>query len=189
MGNEYCVNCVLYFQVIVRPDSSWTWLIACVTSVREDRISRIAGRRSVYRALLATPHTTPGLLTGSIVSVSLTVYYESCAVSYTTYNTGSIDGIDCICKFNCLIWTLHVVSICIEKYHWYRNLTSKHITVFVPIEARRASAGITPSETVLISRENNCDRNTTYPLYITSFHCYMTYWSKSVQNATYLIVK
>ena len=43
-------------------------------------------------------------------------------------------------------------------------------TVFVPIEARRASAGISPSETVLISRENNyCGRNTTYPLYITSF--------------------
>ena len=49
-------------------------------------------------------------------------------------------------------------------------------TVFVLIEARRSSAGISPSETVLISRENNyCD--TTYPLYITSFHCYMTYWT------------
>ena len=49
-------------------------------------------------------------------------------------------------------------------------------TVFVPIEARRASAGISPSETVLISRENYyCDINTTYPLYITSFHCYVTY--------------
>ena len=49
-------------------------------------------------------------------------------------------------------------------------------TVFILIEARRASAGISPSETVLISGENNYrDRNTTYPLYITSFHCYMTY--------------
>ena len=48
--------------------------------------------------------------------------------------------------------------------------------VFILIEARCASAGISPSETVLISGENNyCDRNTTYPLYITSFHCYMTY--------------
>ena len=34
-------------------------------------------------------------------------------------------------------------------------------------------AGISPSETVLISGENNyCDINTTYPLYITSVHCY-----------------
>ena len=49
-------------------------------------------------------------------------------------------------------------------------------TVFIPIEARRASAGISPSETVLISREiNYCDRNTTYPLYITGFHCHRTY--------------
>ena len=44
------------------------------------------------------------------------------------------------------------------------------LTVFILIEARRASAGISPSETVLISGENNyCDRNTTYPIYITSF--------------------
>ena len=58
------------------------------------------------------------------------------------------------------------------------------------IEAWRASAGISPSEMVLISGENNyCDRNTTDPLYITSFICYMTYCSKSVQNATYLIAK
>ena len=64
------------------------------------------------------------------------------------------------------------------------------ITVFILIEARRASAGISPSEMVLISGENNyCDRNTTYPLYFTSCHCYMTYWSKSVQNATYCKVK
>ena len=36
-------------------------------------------------------------------------------------------------------------------------------TVFVPIEAWHASAGIWPSEMVLISGENNyCDRNTTY---------------------------
>ena len=63
-------------------------------------------------------------------------------------------------------------------------------TMFILIEAQRASAGISPSETVLISRENNyCDRNITYPLHITSFHCCMTYWSKSVQNATYLIVE
>ena len=49
-------------------------------------------------------------------------------------------------------------------------------TVFIVIEAQRASAGISPSETVLISRENNyCDRNTTLPLYITSCHCCMTY--------------
>ena len=42
--------------------------------------------------------------------------------------------------------------------------------MFILIEAWRASAGISPSEMVLISRENNyCDRNTTYPLYITSF--------------------
>ena len=48
--------------------------------------------------------------------------------------------------------------------------------VFILIEARRASSGISPSEMVLISGENNfCDGNTTYPLYITSFHCYMTY--------------
>ena len=52
----------------------------------------------------------------------------------------------------------------------------KQTTVFILIEARRASAGISPSETVLIYGENNyCDRNTTYPLYITSFHCCMTY--------------
>ena len=57
-----------------------------------------------------------------------------------------------------------------------QNLFIETITVFILIEARRASAGISPSETVLISGENNyCDRNTTYPLYITSFHCYMTY--------------
>ena len=49
-------------------------------------------------------------------------------------------------------------------------------TMFILIEARRASAGISPSETMLICGENNyCDRNTTYPLYITSYHCYMTY--------------
>ena len=49
-------------------------------------------------------------------------------------------------------------------------------TMFILIEAWRASAGIYPSETVLISGENNyCDRNITYPSYITGFHCYMTY--------------
>ena len=51
-----------------------------------------------------------------------------------------------------------------------------YYTVFILIVARRASAGISTSEMVLISGENNyCDRNTTYPLYITSFQCYMTY--------------
>ena len=49
-------------------------------------------------------------------------------------------------------------------------------TVLILMEARRASVGISPSETVLISKESNyCYRNTTYPLYITRFHCYMTY--------------
>ena len=39
-------------------------------------------------------------------------------------------------------------------------------TVFILIKAWRASAGISPSETVLIFGLNNyCDRNTTYPLY------------------------
>ena len=55
----------------------------------------------------------------------------------------------------------------------YQILHEAHIPCL--IEARRASAGILP-ETVLISGENNyCDRNTTYPLYIASFHCYMTF--------------
>ena len=34
----------------------------------------------------------------------------------------------------------------------------------------RASARIS-----LFGENNYCDRNTTYPLYITSFHCYRTY--------------
>ena len=66
-----------------------------------------------------------------------------------------------------------------ENYsYWYIVLSGPQLiyTVFILIEARCASAGISPSEMVLISGENNyCDRNTTYPLYITSFHCYMTY--------------
>ena len=42
--------------------------------------------------------------------------------------------------------------------------------VFVPIEARLASAGITPSETVLICRENNyCDRNPLTPYILQVF--------------------
>ena len=64
-----------------------------------------------------------------------------------------------------------IVWICMNLCILTVTLTQH--TVFVPIEARHASTGISPSETVLISRENNyCDRNTTYPLYITSFHCY-----------------
>ena len=62
--------------------------------------------------------------------------------------------------------------------YWYIVLSGPQLiyTVFILIEARCASAGISPSEMVLISGENNyCDRNTTYPLYIRSFHCYMTY--------------
>ena len=52
--------------------------------------------------------------------------------------------------------------------------------MFILMEAWRASAGISPSETVLISGENNyCDRNTTLPLI----------YYKSVQNAKYLILK
>ena len=57
-----------------------------------------------------------------------------------------------------------------------KHLKFNEYTIFILIEARRASAGISPSDTVLISGENNyCDRNTTYPLYITRFHGYMTY--------------
>ena len=63
------------------------------------------------------------------------------------------------------------LSVCQNGSKWLINITNinlffpgnKSSTVFVPIEARRTSARISPSETVLISGENNdCDRNTTY---------------------------
>ena len=46
--------------------------------------------------------------------------------------------------------------------------------VYPIIEAWHAIAGISPSETVLISGENNYMYNC-YPVYIKSFHCYMIY--------------
>ena len=85
-----------------------------------------------------------------------------------------------------LCWHVKLV-VSIDVFSWINININAPYTMFVPIEARRASAGISPSETVLISRENNymyCDRNTTYPLYITSFHCYMTYWSKYNSECT-----
>ena len=82
--------------------------------------------------------------------------------------------------FQCL--TLHVhsfvqvnikVFVCRCKSNNFDTARPKPLckmcTVFILIEARRASAGILLSETVLISGENNymyCDRDTTLPLYI-----------------------
>ena len=74
--------------------------------------------------------------------------------------------------------TFHLTSCSNSLYCVYPNRSTG-----VP------SAGISPSETeCLLSAENNyCDRNTTYPLYITSSHCwYDLLKQKTVQNTTYL---
>ena len=57
------------------------------------------------------------------------------------------------------------------------DINTPPITVFILIEARRASAGMSPSEMVLISPEKTIIviKTLLTPLYITSFHCCMTY--------------
>ena len=67
-----------------------------------------------------------------------------------------------------LHYPLNIVWLNLESHEYGILLHNVNpSTVFILIEARHASAGISPSETVLISGENNyCDRNTTYPLQV-----------------------
>ena len=91
--------------------------------------------------------------------------YLTCILETMAFYASVMPSKTCYCSF---VWQVDLLFLGILLFSAY--------TVFVLIEAP-ASAGISPSETVLIlpAKNNYCDRNTTCPLYITSFHCYMTY--------------